>query len=253
VYVKTGSLSAQSDAYQNDNFDTTKLSIGKRGNGTNSVEKSADFGSTVDFRTKTWMYTVNFRNTSSSLVKKAVMIDTLSTQLPLQRVLLKSFYPVKAHYSIQKGRILVVTFDPADLKTYESSPTQSIGWVQYQLDFYEQMGVKTQVDNVAYVNFDSKWIGASENCQVMVIDGAMSVIKGLNKNGLKVYPNPVKTALSVEWLQKETGEEYQVLDMTGRTVLQGIVGEESVNVSGLNSGIYLINTTSSSTRFQVLK
>lgn len=253
LYVKTGSLSAQNDAFQNDNFDTTKLSIGKRGNGANSVEKVADFGSTVDYRTKTWLYTVNFRNTGSSFVKKAVMIDTLSTQLPLQRILLKSFYPVKAHYSIQKGRILVVTFDPADLKTYESSPTQSTGWVQYQLDFYEQMGVKTQVDNIAYVNFDSKWVGASENCQVMVIDGAMSVNKSLNKNGLKVYPNPVKSALSVEWLQRELGQEYQILDMTGRVVLAGTVGEGSINVVGLNSGIYLLNTLSSSTRFQVLK
>ena len=253
LYVKTGSLSAQNDAYAKDNFDTTKLSIGKRGNGSNSVEKVADFGSTVDYRTKTWIYTVNFRNTGSSFVKKAVMIDTLSDQLPLQRVLLKSFYPVKAQYTIQKGRILVVTFDPADLKTYESSPTLSTGWVQYQLDFYEQMGVKTRIDNVAYVNFDSKWVGASENCQVMVIDGAMSVKHNLAKNELKVYPNPVKTTLNVEWLFSESGQEYQILDMTGRVVSKGIVGEERVNVSGLNSGIYLLNTSVSSTRFQVLK
>jgi len=253
LYVKTGSLSAQNDAYAKDNFDTTKLSIGKRGNGSNSVEKVADFGSTVDYRTKTWIYTVNFRNTGSSFVKKAVMIDTLSDQLPLQRVLLKSFYPMKAQYTIQKGRILVVTFDPADLKTYESSPTLSTGWVQYQLDFYEQMGVKTRIDNVAYVNFDSKWVGASENCQVMVIDGAMSVKHNLAKNELKVYPNPVKTTLNVEWLFSESGQEYQILDMTGRVVSTGIVGEERVNVSGLNSGIYLLNTSVSSTRFQVLK
>ena len=253
VYVKTGSLAAQTDAYQKDNFDTTKLSIGKRGNGNVSVEKNADFGSQVDYRTKTWLYTVNFRNISSSFVKKAVLVDTLSTQLPLQRVLLKSFYPAKAKYSIEKGRILVVTFDPADLKSYESSPTQAVGWVQYQLDFYEQMGVKTQVDNVAYVNFDSKWVGASENCQVLVIDGALNSNNKIKKEGLSIYPNPVKDQLNVSWLVQDRGQEYQIIDMTGRLMFTGKVSESPVNVTELKSGIYLLNTQSSSTRFQVLK
>jgi hypothetical protein len=84
---------------------------------------------------KTWKYTVNFRNIGNSFVNKAVFVDTISSKLPLNRIIVKSFYPVggKPPY-IQPGNVLVVNFDPANLQAYETNPSKSMGWVEYDVE-----------------------------------------------------------------------------------------------------------------------
>ena len=252
ILVKTGSLFVQNDATKTDNYDTVKLSIGKRG-GDGTVEKISASGEKVDYRSTSWKYRVNFKNTGSSFVTKAVMVDTLSSLLPLQQVLLKSFYPTKATYSIQQGRILVVNFDPANLTSVESNPKSSCGWVEYQVDLYEKLPLNTVIPNTAMVNFDSRWDAYSNACGVTIYDASASA-RDLHKNALKVYPNPVSQMLNVQWKQQEVGNTYKVINHLGDVVLQGqITGNEtSVDVSSLSTGIYMLSTSLSTTKIQVV-
>ncbi len=252
--VKTGSLFAQNDAYQTDNIDSVKLSIGKRGFANGSVSKISDFGSKIDYRTTSWVYTVDFRNIGSDAVTRAVMVDTLDTKLPLQRVLLKSFYPNKATYSIQQGKILVVNFNPANLKTYESSPAQSSGWVQYQIDLYDKLSVSTVIDNTAIVDFDSKWMGRSDNCAVKIIDAKVGV-NAFSPISLNLFPNPNNGNFQVEWLKDEQGLKWTLCGAAGNEVENGIInGTHSIlDIQSVKSGIYFLKTPSSLTKLVILQ
>jgi hypothetical protein len=184
-----------------------------------------------------------------STVNKAVVIDTLSDKLPLRRVVLESFYPTNARYSIQQGRILVVTFDPANLKSTEASPLKSRGWVQYSLDLYDQLNVNTTVDNIAYVDFDSRWKENSENCQVAVVQSSTN-ISGVKLPALTVYPNPAKHSIQVEWLKREIGGKYQLINMSGQQVFEADVNAQTttLDVSNLPSGVYSLKTHFSITK-----
>ncbi len=254
ISVKTGSLFAQNDIFKSDNFDTVKLTLAKRSNGSGAVEKISSNGEKIDYKNTSWKYTVNFKNTGNSFVTKAVMVDTLSELLPLQQVLLKSFYPTKATYSIQQGRILVVNFDPANLTTVESNPKNSGGWVEYQVDLYEKLPLNTVIPNTAMVSFDSKWEAYSNECAVTMVDLTANV-KTLQKGILSVHPNPVRGLLNVKWLPKEIGSRYQLFNSIGEVVLQGQIESASmaVDMSALTSGIYVLNTASSNTKIQVIR
>lgn len=252
VQIKTGSLLTESDATSTDNTSDVNLSIGKRGNSGMAVEKSSDLGNSIPQNKKTWTYTVDFKNVGSSMVDKAVVIDTLSDKLPLRRVVLESFYPTNAKYSIQQGRILVVTFDPANLNTVEASPSSSKGWIQYSLDLYDQLSVSTKVDNVAYVDFNSRWRSNSENCQVQVVESSLRN-KDLSMIALDVYPNPTRDKVHVQWMSKEIGKNYQVLNVSGKVVLNGNIGAGSMDLdlSNLNEGVYILRTPNSITKLLV--
>ncbi len=254
IHVKTGSLFAQNDVFKADNFDTVSLSIGKRGNGAAAVEKISANGEKIDYKSTSWKYTVNFKNNGSSFVTKAVMVDTLSDLLPLQQILLKSFYPTKATYSIQQGRILVVNFDPANLSTVESNPKNSSGWVEYQVDLYEKLPLNTVIPNTAMVSFDSKWEAYSNECAVTMVDPT-SDVKLLQKGNLAVHPNPVSRLLNVQWLVNELGTNYRVINSVGEVVLRGKIEnpEMLLDLSGLSSGIYILKTASSNTKLQVIR
>jgi hypothetical protein len=240
----------QNDATKSDNYDTVKLKIGKRGNGT--VEKVSASGDKIDYRSNSWKYTVNFRNTGNSIVTKAVMVDTLSSLLPLQQVVLKSFYPTKATYSIQQGRILVVNFDPANLTSAEVNPKSSSGWVEYQVDLYDKIPLNTVIPNTAMVSFDSRWVAFSNACGVTIYDASASA-RNLQKNALTVYPNPVSQMLNVQWKQQEIGTTYKLINHLGNVVLQGQISDSQtqVDVSRLTSGIYMLSTSLSTTKILV--
>lgn len=254
INVKTGSLFSQNDIFKNDNFDTIKLSIGKRSNGDGAVEKISSNGEKIDYKNTSWKYTVNFKNTGSTFVNKAVMVDTLSDLLPLQQVLLKSFYPTKATYSIQQGRILVVNFDPANLTSIESNPKNSAGWVEYQVDLYEKLPLNTVIPNTAMVSFDSRWEAHSNQCAVTMVDLTAST-KPLKKGTLLVHPNPVSQMLTVQWQNKEVGSNYQLLNHLGEIVLNGNIvnNQMGIDVSNLSSGIYLLSTATTTTKIQVIR
>ncbi len=252
VEVKTGSLLTLKDARPEDNTLKQYLSLGKRGNAGAAVVKSSDLGPEIPQEQRTWTYTVDFKNTSNQLVNKAVMIDTLSANLPMKRVVLRSFYPTNAHYSIQQGRILVVTFDPANLKTVESSASGSIGWVKYSIDLYQDLPVNSKISNIAYMDFDSKWKGNSEDCIVAVTKGSSDIDK-IKREGLNIYPNPTQQQIVVNWLPQEIGTQWVLLNSLGQESAKGIIGniQEEIDLGKLPEGLYFLQTERSISKIQV--
>ncbi len=246
--VKTGSLLTLGDATPTDNTQTRELSIGKRSNGGAAVVKNSDLGIQIPQNVRRWTYTVDFKNTSSQTVNKAVLIDTLDNSLPMQRVVLNSFYPTKAQYSVQQGRILVVSFDPANLKTLEANAAAAGGWVQYSIDLYQDLPINAQIDNTAFMNFDSRWSAKSDNCKVTVIQGN-SQIDRIQKQGLHIYPNPSDAEFTVNWLPEEIGSVWVVLNTLGQSMKSGIIKSktELLDLRNLPEGVYMLQTQGTTT------
>jgi len=92
--AKTGTGILQKDVDVADNEAKDVIGLSRRG-GLVEVMKQSLQGDTVDFRSKQWEYRVDFRNVSTTLVKRAVLVDTLDANLPLLRLELLSFIQPK--------------------------------------------------------------------------------------------------------------------------------------------------------------
>lgn len=254
IEAKTGSLISSSDQFQADNISATKLTIGKRGNEGSSVIKSSDFGAEIARNNRKWSYSVDFRNTSAQTVHKAVLVDTISSQLPLRRAVLTSFYPTDAQFYISQGRILVVSFNPANLRSAEAMPSKANGWVNYDLELYDDMPVNARIFNTAYVDFDSKWVGKSSTIEVKVVNGS-SQVKSIKEAPIHIFPNPSSQDFEVSWNLEEIGTSWTLVNTMGQVVLSGSVSHptQKIGIQHIPQGVYILKGSERQTKIQILK
>jgi len=67
----------------------------------------------------------------------------------------------------------------------------------------------------------------------------------LTSSDIKLYPNPTTNVLNIQTADVNTIASVRVTDLNGRTVLQIDENINSINVSNLQSGLYLINIETS--------
>jgi hypothetical protein len=65
-----------------------------------------------------------------------------------------------------------------------------------------------------------------------------SEASGLQDESIVGYPNPVENTLFISGV--EDGSPVGIMDMSGRPVLKTEVQNSSVNVTGLNTGFYIV-------------
>lgn len=125
------------------------------------------------------------------------------------------------------------------------------GWQNCQLFVYNPFG-----NNLMQFRFVFKSDGANNFDGVSVDDFTISVITSLAENNLSntkilVYPNPAQTALQVNIDQKYIGENYNVLNQLGQTVLAGTFKTEltALDISKLDAGIYMIKIGEAAIKF----
>ncbi|MBK9599385.1 MAG: T9SS type A sorting domain-containing protein [Flavobacteriales bacterium] len=61
---------------------------------------------------------------------------------------------------------------------------------------------------------------------------------------LGLFPNPVKDVLTVIGGDVALNDPFEVLDVTGKRVLQGTLTRGHVDVSSLNTGVYVLSVRS---------
>lgn len=248
--VKTGTGILLKDVDANDNEAKDMVGLSRRG-GLVEVMKQSMQGDTVDFRSKAWDYRVDFRNVSTTMVKRAVLVDTLDANLPLLRLELLSFYPSKANYSIEKGRVLVIDYPEANLSAFEANPSGSVGFAKYRVQIYQTLPLKTVINNRAMVDFDSKWQAYSSNCAVKLLDKFAGV--KVMKSALRVYPNPANDEVWVSAAEGMLRGNWQLMNHLGAVVREGAVdaADVRVNVKGLSAGLYTIKVGGATTTLMV--
>ena len=71
-----------------------------------------------------------------------------------------------------------------------------------------------------------------------------STKENVTTNGhIKVYPNPVKNALSLDFTDGTEPERVELYDMAGRLISTKPSDLESIDMSAMPSGVYLLRIT----------
>jgi uncharacterized repeat protein (TIGR03803 family) len=73
---------------------------------------------------------------------------------------------------------------------------------------------------------------------------SLSVENHKNNLRLPIYPNPVKTILTIQNPENHTIDKIYITDFTGKTVLEQKGNSNTINVEKLQSGTYLLQTNS---------
>jgi ligand-binding sensor domain-containing protein len=89
----------------------------------------------------------------------------------------------------------------------------------------------------------NKWFGTVNGVSKLT-DGSSSIPKKVNENPLQLYPNPVQSSLYID-LSGKSGM-LQIHDITGKKILQKQIIENItiIDVSGFESGIYIVRVLS---------
>jgi hypothetical protein len=125
-----------------------------------------------------------------------------------------------------------ITGSTEDSLKYTSVGTRTITWT------YEDAegNTTTQKQKVIVVNEES--------------DEDETAIKDLTDAGIAVYPNPAKNRLNINPGSNEI-LNMRICDLTGKTLIRqtGIKQNETVDLSEINSGIYIIRIETTQGRF----
>ena len=66
---------------------------------------------------------------------------------------------------------------------------------------------------------------------------------------LDIYPNPTSDFIFVP--QELSGKDYSLIDIDGRVISRGVLNGNSINVSGLSKGLYILNVNGKSSKFLI--
>lgn len=86
------------------------------------------------------------------------------------------------------------------------------------------------------VEYDNVRLGASWS----YVTSAVLSVRENNIAGLKLYPNPVVNGKLYISSDLNSEKAVAIYDVLGKQVLQARIENETVNVSGLNSGVYIV-------------
>lgn len=132
------------------------------------------------------------------------------------------------------GSVGPFTFEPGEVqpldiafvfgRDYNGGPAESVENMKERIDAIREMFINDSIPSACGGSFTGI---ASYN---------------LNTSKLKIYPNPAIDLLNIE-LPDKMGQErqYQIMDITGRVISSGVLGESNaIDINGISSGIYIL-------------
>lgn len=97
-------------------------------------------------------------------------------------------------------------------------------------------------DNIMYITD----FFANTIFKVDLANLSVSEFSSIGQKEIKIYPNPAIDKLNV---YNAPSKEYKIFDMTGRLINSGTLERNSINVSQLSSGNYILKTGEATTKF----
>lgn len=95
--------------------------------------------------------------------------------------------------------------------------------------------------SLEYDEASQTWISISDDTPDTFTQGTLNISQN-NISGLKVYPNPAKNTLYVTSDSFEV-KEVQLYDVLGKSVLNTKTANNTVNISSLSKGVYVVKIT----------
>ncbi|MBO2011826.1 carbohydrate-binding protein [Hymenobacter negativus] len=91
--------------------------------------------------------------------------------------------------------------------------------------------------------YNLNWVRITKQGAARVASAAEAADAAPVASAIELYPNPVVDQLLLRSAQELSGSPFQIIDHWGRTVANGTVSSNGVNVSALKPGIYTIRVT----------
>ena len=144
------------------------------------------------------------------------------------------------HMGLERFQIAIgSSTDPADFTvisagSYEEAPTE---WTQYEYDLSAYDGQTIRV-GIHYVSNDSFVLQMDS----FVVEGTLG-LNNLQSLDMNIYPNPVNGNF-VTIQTPINGVKYvEVFDITGKRLINTSLSADTLEVSSLSAGMYLIKVT----------
>jgi hypothetical protein len=112
------------------------------------------------------------------------------------------------------------------------------------LKVYDNVTSREYTANNAPLQFVADDMKGSPEAPYIVALGSTTGIESVNTNQIAIYPNPVSVDLHIDRPQ-ENIDVVEIIDLSGRSIFRKTdFSDESINVSGLNKGVYLLKLVS---------
>jgi hypothetical protein len=109
------------------------------------------------------------------------------------------------------------------------------------------IGTETQIDNIV-IYWPSGVIDIitdpAINAPLEVVEGATLTLENSFVNDLVIYPNPTKNELNISSTENLQDAIYTIFDINGRRILNAKLTQNTIDVSVLNTGNYILRIVS---------
>jgi hypothetical protein len=251
VTASVNITSSVTDFNNNDNDDTLSQPIV---NSYDPNDKLESHGAQIPINTFTnddyLFYTVRFQNTGTAEALNVRIDDVLNAQLNPETIRIIS----STHYYqvVRNGNNLSFNFPGINLPAIVQNEALSQGSISFKIKPNPGFAVNDMIPNTAEIYFDSNPAIITNTFQTTFVNPLSNESFLLNE--ISIYPNPTNEILNINYGTSNIDiKSIEIHDLLGKLVYQTKSKTELINVSSLNSGIYLITISTESNEKMVKK
>ncbi len=198
-------------------------------------------------------YTIRFQNTGTANAINVRIVDILSELLDEQSIRMVS---ATHNYTLQRiNNQLVWSFNNIQLKPKVQNEELSKGQLVFLIKPRPGYQVNTTISNVASIFFDTNPPIVTEEAKTTFVNTLAN--HQFTEENWSIYPNPANQQIQIELAQtNELIKNIEVNDLLGKTVFKvdGLkTNQQTLDVSSLSKGMYLLSITTQNNLKQVKK
>lgn len=229
---------------ENNDFSLTQAIIGSY----DPNDKSESHGGRIvaaDFSSNDFLYyTIRFENSGNAAAENVRILDVLEDGLDPTSVRMIS---ASHDYVLDRiGNQLTWRFDGIDLPFASDDPVGAKGYVTFMVKPKPGYAVGTVISNAASIFFDLNPAIVTDAFQTQFVENLGN--PAFTDQRFVIYPNPAGDFVTVSLTEGNVSiANVSIYDMLGKKVADRKAGSptETIDVSGIGSGIYLLEVTTS--------
>jgi hypothetical protein len=195
----------------------------------------------ISIRQQALTYQIQFQNETSDTAFYVIIRDTLSHLLDVQNINpLNASHPYQ--FQVLEDSIVEVEFALINLPDKQANPSQSRGFINFEIGLADSLPPHGKIYNTAWVSFDFD-TPMPTTTTLNTIEGLIGNIFDPNQESpILLFPNPGKTHLSIQ--SKQRIQHIDLFDINGAGISIVAISqnpfEVSFETSELPPGMYLV-------------
>jgi hypothetical protein len=183
-------------------------------------------------------YTIRFQNTGTAEAINIEIQDALNSQL--NPTTLRMIDASHDYVLIKNNNQLTWNFNNINLPALIQNEELSQGFVSFKIKPNPGFAVNDMIPNTAEIYFDFNPAIITNTFQTTFVNPLSN--ENFKLNQIAIYPNPTNDILNINYGTSTIDiKSIEIHDLLGKIVYQNNSKVESIDLSNLNKGIYLIN------------